>query len=107
MVHYLDEVSYPQVSYHGINSTLQLTINMLPEESDLGEEIDATALIELERFVIVYNNGAVEQDQREFPDVRSAIVCFDRLGEEPLAAAGGWFSVVFAEGSGMRGGFDP
>jgi len=107
VIDYLDEVSYPQVSYRGVNSTVQLTIAMLPDSGDLKQEIDATDLIDLERYVIIYNNGAVEQDDRMFPVVSSAIVYFDKLSDEPLEAAEGWFSVVFAEGSGLRGGFAP
>jgi hypothetical protein len=108
VVEYLDEVSYPQASYQGTNTPVKLTVFLLPTEDQLDEELDVTDSVELDRYVIVLRDGhIIEQDTRQFPEVRDATVTFFWLSDEPVEAAGGEFSVVFVEGSTLRGGFNP
>jgi len=106
---YLDEVRYSAVAYTGVNTTLQLTVGLIPAQEQLGTALDVTDLVELDRYVIVLasDGRTLEQDERAFPTVQSASVIFTELREEPARAADGSFSIVFIGGATMRGGFAP
>ncbi len=106
-IRYLREVRFDQVAYAGTNTVAEVRLEGDPGPVTLGESLDVTGLLELERYVMTITPAnEVVQDDRDFPEIYVAEMVFDVIGALPGEPCAGSFRVIFTDGETLRGSFE-
>lgn len=105
---YQDNVEYIEVGYEATNTVAELVFYELPAATQLGEWLDVTDKVEVNRYVIVMpEKYLISQDERPFPEINHAEAVLFELNEQQSATrVCGQFSIGFIDGSTLRGGFE-
>ncbi len=100
---YEREVSWPDVSWSGVDYVLQLIVTRLPALEELGQWLDVTERQEVIRKVTLRRQGGYPEDENlPLPRIGAVKVRFDLLASDCIE---GEFQIHFADQNVLLGGF--